>query len=78
MNGMQPPSPCNKWSQLSRVLPAEQREQLAAILLARLKVGWGIVEIEIKGGHLKEFRNVDTIPAVRPPNNAVIEPKTSI
>ena len=73
MNGMQPRSPCS-WSQLSHVLPAEQREQLAAIILARLAAGWGSVEVIFRDGHIKEFRNVDTIPSVKPANNAIIEP----
>jgi len=56
------------------VLPAEQREQLAAIILARLAAGWGSVEVIFRDGHIKEFRNVDTIPSVKPANNAIIEP----
>lgn len=66
MTAPQSPNVCTNWGQLAHVLPAEQREQLAAILLARLEIGWGIVEIEVKDGHLKEFRDVVRIPAVRP------------
>jgi hypothetical protein len=61
-----PADPCTKWSLLARLLPAEQREQLAAIILARLAAGWGSVEIEFKDGHVERFREITSIPATRP------------
>jgi hypothetical protein len=74
MSGIQPPSPCSQWSQLAYVLPAEQREQLAQLLLLRLGIGWGSVEVIFRDGHIKEFREVNTIPSVKPANNGIIEP----
>ena len=54
------------WEQLSQLLPNEQKEQLAQLILSRLAVGWGSVEIEVKDGHVKEFREVNKVPAKRP------------
>lgn len=66
MSATQPLGPCNQWSQLSHVLPAEQREQLAAIILARLVAGWGSIEIEVKDGHIQRFREITSVPAMKP------------
>lgn len=74
MNGTQPPDPCSQWNQLAHVLPAEQREQLATIILTRLTVGWGSVEVIFRDGYIKEFREINTIPSVKPANNGIIEP----
>jgi hypothetical protein len=63
---MQPPNPCTSWSQLAHVLPVEQREQLAAIILAKIQTGWGCIELIIKDHHILEFRNTDFVPAIKP------------
>jgi len=65
MSGTQPPGPCNNWSQLSHVLPAEQMEQLAQLILDRLAVGWGSVTIEFKDGHIERFQETTSVPAMR-------------
>lgn len=62
----QPNGSCNSWSQLESALTNEQREQLATLVLSRLKFGWGSIEIIIKDYHLKEFRDTHTIPAIKP------------
>jgi hypothetical protein len=54
------------WEQLSQLLPNEQKEQLAQLILARLLAGWVSVEIEFKDHHIKAFREVNSIPAKRP------------
>lgn len=60
------PAPSSAWERLTAVLPAEQREQLAGLLLEQLKVGWGCVEIEVQDYHIKLFRASRTVPAKRP------------
>jgi hypothetical protein len=55
-----------KWDCLTTLLTPEQREQFAAILLARIKIGWGSIEIVVKDGHIKEYRDTRTYPAVKP------------
>lgn len=74
MSVTQPLGPRNQWEQLTRVLPIEQREQLAEILLSRLVIGWGEIQIIVRDFHIKEFREVNTIPSIKPTNNGVIEP----
>jgi hypothetical protein len=54
------------WEQLSQLLPDEQKEQLAQLILSRLAAGWGSVEIEFKDYHIKAFHEVTSIPAKRP------------
>ena len=54
------------WDQLAQNLPDEQRQQLADLLLRRLDDGWGILEIEIKDHHVKEFREIIRTPARKP------------
>ena len=54
------------WAQLEQVLPAEQREQLAEILLGRIAHGWGAIEILVQDHYVKEFRVVIGLAARRP------------
>ena len=56
----------NPWRELENLLPEAQRRQLAELLLLRLDFGWGEVVIVIKDGHIKEYQEVNTIPAIKP------------
>lgn len=56
----------SRWDQLTRTLPEEQREQLAQLILSRLVAGWGEVDIVFEDHHIKVFREVNSIRAVRP------------
>ncbi len=43
------------WQSLIELLPPEQREQLAELILRQMGVGYGWIEIEIEDHHLKYF-----------------------
>ena len=57
----------DSWDELTAVLPAEQREQLAQLILARLAAGWGEIDIDFEDHHIKVFRETHSIRAHRPP-----------
>jgi hypothetical protein len=59
------PAP-SAWECLTAILPVEQREQFANLLLEQLKIGWGGIEIEVHEYHIKLFRAIRTVPAKRP------------
>ncbi len=56
---------------LENVLPSEQAKQLVRLIAHRLFVGWGSVEIVIKDGHIVEFREVATTPAINPKKSLI-------
>jgi hypothetical protein len=61
------------WAQLEQVLPAEQREQLAELLLGRIAHGWGIIKIVVQNHYVKEFRDEIGITARRGKTIAKVE-----
>lgn len=54
------------WQQLTAILPPDQQEQLAVLLIGKLQAGWGAVTIEVQDHHVKLFRSTSTHPARRP------------
>ncbi len=56
------------WQSLIELLPVEQREQLAELIVRQLSRGYGRVEIEIKGHQLAVLREVIVTPVRREMN----------
>ncbi len=53
------------WQSLIELLPVEQREQLAELIVRQLGHGYGRIEIEIKDHHLVVLREVIVTPIRR-------------
>ncbi len=62
----------NCWEQLEQMLPDNQKEQIAKLILDRLAVGWGDVVIEFKYHHISMLYKKESFPPARE------EEKTSV